>query len=138
MGIPRNTINGDVDYWNAKIVTSSNIIDPEESVVINIQKFEIQQSRLRENLDKAENFQERQAIEKMIFDIEREITNTKIKLTNSMRRIHKLQIDYVNNWLKDKGVDLRYLTFLDTMSVSEKAQQRISKIIKEDRIKTGL
>jgi len=74
----------------------------------------------------------------MIFDIEREITNTKIKLANSLKRIHKLEIDHLNKWLKDKGVDFRYLTFLDTISVSEKAQQRISKIIKEDRIKTGL
>jgi len=85
MGIPRNTINGDIDYWYANIVTNSNIIDPEKSVIISIQRFDIQQSRLRKTLDKTENFQQRHAIEKMIFDIEREITNTKIKLANSMK-----------------------------------------------------
>ena len=59
MKINRNTINSDIDYWYAKICANSNIIDPEESIAINIQKFEIQQSRLRENLDSAENFQQR-------------------------------------------------------------------------------
>jgi len=137
MKINRNTINSDIDYWYAKIVTSSNIINPEESVVINIQKFEIQQSRLRENLDKAENFQQRQAIEKMIFDIDCKIINIQIKLADSMKRIHRLGVEIANDWLKDNGKDNRYLTYFDTISVSEKAQQRISKIIKDDRIKTG-
>ena len=138
MKIPRNTINGDVDYWNGKICANSNIIDPEISVIINIHRFDIQYSRLRENLDKAENFQQRNAIEKMLFDIDCKIINTQIKLADSMKRIHRLGIDYLNDWLKENKKDDRCLTFFDTISVSKKAQQRISKIIKEDRIKTRL
>jgi len=138
MKIHRNTISGDIDYWNSKIIDNSNILDPEISVVINIQKFEIQQSRLRENLDKAENFQQRHAIEKMIFDIDCKIINTQMKLADSMKRIHKLSIGFTNDWLKKNGKDNRLMNFFDTISVSEKAKQRISKIIKEDRIKTGL
>lgn len=138
MTIPRNTINSDVDYWNGKICANSNIIDPEISVNINIHRFDIQYSRLREDLDKAENVQQRHAIEKMLFDIDCKIINTQIKLADSMKRIHRLGIGYLNDWLKENGKDNRCLTFFDTISVSEKAQQRISKIIKEDRIKTGL
>ena len=57
MKINRNTINGDIDYWYGKILTSPNVLEPELSVIVNIQRFEIQRSRLRESLDKAENFQ---------------------------------------------------------------------------------
>jgi len=135
MKINRNTINGDIDYWYVKIYVNSNVVDPEVSVVINIQRFNIQRLRLRENLDKAENFQQRHAIEKMIFDIDCKIINTQIKLADSTKRIQKLGIDHLNKWLKDNKKDNRYMTYFDTISVSEKAKQRISKIIKEDRKK---
>ena len=138
MKINRNTINGDIDYWYSIIYANSNVLDPEITVVINIQRFDVQRSRLRENLDKAENFQQRHAIEKMIFDIDCKIINTQIKLADSMKRIQKHGIDHLNKWLKDNGKDQRYITLLDTISMSEKAHQRISKIIKDDRIKTGL
>ena len=138
MKIPRNTINGDIDNWYGKILTTSNVLDPELSVIVNIQRFDVQRSRLRENLDKAENFQQRHTIEKMIFDIDREIINTHMKLANSMKRIQKLGISYLNDWLKDKEIDLKYFTYFDTIAVSKKAQQRISKIIKDDRKKTGV
>jgi len=138
MKINRNTINGDVDYWYAKIIDNANTIDPESFIIISIQRFNVQRSRLRENLDKAENFQQRHAIEKMIFDIDCKIINTHIKLATSLKQVHKLGIDYLNEWLKENGKDIRYLTLFDRVSVSEKAKQRISKIIKEDKIKTGI
>ena len=138
MKINRNTINSDIDYWYDKILTTSNVLDPELSVIVNIQRFDVQRSRLRESLDKAENFQQRHAIEKMIFDIDCKIINTQMKLADSMKRIHKLSIGFINDWLKKNGKDNRLMNFFDTISVSEKAKQRISKIIKEDRIKTGL
>jgi len=138
MKINRNTINGDIDYWYGKIIANSNIVNPEISVVISIQRFDVQRSRLRESLNKAENFQQRHTIEKMIFDIDCKIINTHIKLTSSIQRIQKLGIDNLNNWLKDNGKDQRFMTFFDKISVSEKAKQRISKIIKDDRVKTGI
>jgi len=74
----------------------------------------------------------------MIFDIDCKIINTQIKLADSIKRITKQGTDYLNDWLKENRKDHRYLTWFDTISVSKKAQHRISKIIKEDRIKTGV
>ena len=119
MKINRNTINGDIDYWYAQIANNSNFLDPEPTIMINFQRFNIQRSRLRENLDKAENFQQRHAIEKMIFDIDCKIINTQMKLADSMKRIHKLSIGFINDWLKKNGKDNRLMNFFDTISVSE-------------------
>ena len=138
MKINRNTINGDVDYWNVQIINNSNVLDPEPSILVSIQRFDVQRSGLREDLDKAENFQQRHAIRKMIFDIDCKIINTQMKLADTMKRIHDIKIDYLNTWLKKNGKDTRFLTFFDEISVSDKAYQKIYKIIKEDRIKTGL
>jgi len=138
MKINRNTINGDINYWYGEIYVKSNMVDPEKCVAINYQRFNVQRSRLRENLDKAENFQQRHAIEKMIFDIDCKIINIEIKLADSTARIQKEGIAYLNNWLKKNGKDNQYMTYFDTISVSEKAKQKIYKIIKEDRIKPGI
>jgi len=138
MKVNRNTINGDIDYWYGEIYTKHNMVDPELCAVINYQRFNVQRSRLRENLDKAENFQQRHAIEKMIFDIDCKIINIDIKLADSTTRIQKEGINYLNNWLKDNGKDQRYMTLFDRLSVSKKTKQRIDKIIKEDRVKIGL
>lgn len=138
MKVNRNTINGDIDFWYGKILTKSNFLEPEMAVTVNLQRFNIQRSRLRERLDKAENFQQRHAIEKMIFDIDCKIINTQMNLANSMKHVHKLGTTYLNNWLKDNGKDNRYLTFFDTISVSGKAKKRIDEIIKEDRKKNRI
>jgi len=138
MKINRNTINGDIDYWYGKMYVYSNVFDPETYVVIHIQRFDVQRSRLRENLDKAENFQQRHAIEKMIFDIDCKIINTQIRLADSSKRTIKRATDYANRWLKNHGRDQRYMSFYDTISVSDKAHQRISKIIEEDKKKIAL
>jgi hypothetical protein len=138
MNINRNTINGDVDYWYVKIYANSNSIEPDISVILNLQRFDIQRTRLRESLEKAENFQQRHAIEKMIFDIDVKIVHIQMNLANSMKRTHKLGITFLNNWLKDNGKDNRYLTYFDIISVSEKANEEISKIIEEDKKKTRI
>ena len=138
MKINRNTINSDIDFWYAKIYANSNAVDPEISVIINIQRFDVQRSRLRENLDKAENFQQRYAIEKMIFDVDCKIINTQIKLADSLKRLNKRGIEILNDWLKENGKNFRYLSYFETISVSVNTEKRISKIIKEDRIKTGI
>jgi len=138
MKIPRSTINGDVYYWYTQIANNSNFLDPEITIMINFQRLDIQRSRLRENLDKVENFQQRHAIEKMIFDIDCKIINTQMKLADTMKRIHDIKIEFLNTWLEKNGKDDRFMTYFDQISVSEKAYQKISKIINEDRIKTGI
>ncbi|MBT4325581.1 MAG: hypothetical protein HOD60_01545 [Candidatus Nitrosopelagicus sp.] len=138
MKINRNTINSDIDHLCSKIITDSNLTDPEISVVFNIERLNIHRSRLRASLDKAENFQQRHAIEKMIFDIESKIINTHMKLGNSMKRIYQKNIEYLNDWLEKNGKDARFLTYFDKISVSEKAHQKISKIIQEDEKKRGI
>ena len=138
MKINRNTINGDIDYWYNKIADAENILQPDLSIVVNTQRFNIQRSRLRENLDKTENFQQRHAIEKMIFDIDSKIIQIQMNLANSMSRVNKLKVEYLNNWLKEDKNNKRYLAYSDILLVSEKAEEKISKIILNDRKKTGI
>jgi len=135
MRINRNTINGDINFWYEKIYENSTDIDPEESIIINTQRLNVQRTRLRERLDKVEGFQQIHAIEKMIFEMDCKIINTQMKLADSMKRDHKLGIYFLNEWLKRNEINERFVTYSDTIAVSEKAKEKISKIIKEDNTK---
>jgi len=134
MKVNRNTINGDIDYWYSKIVDNTNMIDPLCATMVNLQRLDIQRSRLREQLDKTETFQEKLALERLILEIDSRILNTHNKLTNSSRNLINYSTEKMNDWLKKNKKDNRFLTMFAGISVSEKAQEKIRKIIKQDRL----
>jgi len=134
MKVNRNTVNGDIDYWYSKIIDNTNIGDPTNAIMINLQRFDIQRSRLREQLDKTETFQEKLALERLILEIDSRILNTHYKLTNSARNLLDFSTERMNNWMKENKKDNRFLTLSDILSVSEKAQEKINKIIKQNRL----
>ena len=134
MIVQRNTVNSDIDYWYSKIVQNTNEFDPLCAIMVNIQRLDIQRSRLREQLDKTETFQEKLALERLILEIDSKILNTHNKLTNSARNLLDYSTQRMNNWLKENKKDDRFLTLFDRISVSEKALEKIDKIIKQDRL----
>ena len=135
MKINRNTVNGDIDYWYSQIVKNSDILNPEFAIIVTLQRLEIQRSRLREQLDKTESFQEKLALERLMFDIDSKITNTNHKLCESTKRMNDLSIEYLNNWLKDNKKTERYMTLFDKITVSDKSKERINKIINGDKLR---
>ena len=134
MKVNRNTINGDVDYWYSKIIDNTNMGDPLNAIMINLQRLDIQRSRIREQLDKTETFQEKLALERLILEIDSRILNTHYKLTNSARNLLDFSTERMNDWMKKNKKDNRFLTLSDILSVSEKAQEKINKIIKQNRL----
>ncbi|SHO43614.1 conserved hypothetical protein [Nitrosotalea sinensis] len=138
MKINRNTVNGYIDYWYTKIYNKSNILNPENVIIFNMQRLEVQRTRLREQLDKAESFQERLALERLIYEIDCKILHIHNKLGESSKRIVDLSVGVINKWLKDNKKDNRLLTLFDKISVSDKAKEKITKIIKEDKIRPSI
>jgi len=134
MKVNRNTINGDIDYWYSKIVQNFNMFDPAYGIMVNLQRLDIQRSRLREQLDKTETFQEKLALERLILEIDSRILNTHYKLTNSTRNLLDYSTEVMNDWLKENKKDVRFLTLSDKISVSKKAREKINKIINQDRL----
>ena len=134
MKVNRNTVNGDINNWYSKILDNANMVDPSDAVVINLQRLDIQRSRLREQLDKAETFQEKLALERLILEIDSKILNTHNKVTDSIRNLVAYSTERLNNWMKENKKDDRFLTLFDTISVSKKAREKINNIINQDRL----
>jgi hypothetical protein len=136
MKMNRNTINGDIDYWYSKVCKNNNIFNTDGAIILNIQRLEIQRTRLREQIDKAKSFQERLSLERLIYEIDCKILFVYNKVAESSKRLLDLNSQMLNKWMKENKKDERYLTLFDRISVSEKANERIAKIIKEDRMRS--
>lgn len=128
----RNTINGDVSYWYSKVAGDHERLNHEPHIIANIERLEIQRTRLRERLDTVQSFQQIHATEKMILEIDSKIINIRMKLGESFRQIEKGKTEFINSHLESMGEDFRYLNFSDIVPVSSKTRDRISKIMKDD------
>ena len=133
MKVGRNTINSDIDFWYSKIVDRTNLFNPEYAVLINLERLENQRTRIREQLDKTKSFQEKNTLDRFIFDIESKILNTNLRLANSNQRVYNLATEKMNNWLEENNHKVRYMTLFDKVSVSKKAYEEISNIIDNDK-----
>ena len=134
MKISRATVNSDIQFlfeeFNKKIS-----LDPYKLVIRQLMSLEAQKTRLRNILDETKSLSESIAIEKMILDIDSKIINAYTKMGNTELRIHRQGVDYLNTHMEKKKNQERYISLFDTKTVSEKAQQRIDKIIKEDQMR---
>lgn len=138
MKVNRNTVRGDVDHWNSKILKNTNIAHPESVILLILERLEIQYSRLREQLDKAVTFQEKMALEKMMYDVDCKTIGIFAKLGESEKRVWDVATDRFNELCEKKNIKDRDIKWGDLISVSETACKRIFAIIKEDKMKTRL
>ena len=130
--INRGIINRDIMYWHANIVKKWRHLDPEIFVMMQVEKLELQKTRLRKQLDNVKSFQERITIEKFILDIDMKIANIQIRLVDAKSKIKSHAANQINRYFKEKKVKRRVMTPDVFVEVSDKALEKILKIYDED------
>ena len=130
--VNRGTINRDVMYWYANISNKWRHWDPAYFVINQIERLELQRTRLRKQLDKVESFQEKIIIEKLILDIDMKITNFRIRLVGAVGDKNKEISNGINKWLEKAKIEKRVFPANEFLVASEKAQEKIYKIYEED------
>lgn len=133
MKINRNTINSDIQYWYSQVTIKWKSVDPTSWIIRYIERLELQKTRLREEIDKTKNVQEKISIERLILDVESRILQTQLKLLESIRLNHELATKWLNDWMKKGKHKERYITYYDILGVSAKSKEKINKIINDDR-----
>ena len=133
LNISRNTINSDINFWMEQMAEKWKIADPETWVIENLQRLELQRIRFRVGLDKTNVFEEKIILEKMLLEIESKIVQTKLKLVYSITRAHNDATKMANEYLEEKKIDQRFVSYNDSFRVSEKTREKISKLVEEDR-----
>lgn len=130
--VNRGTINRDIMYWYASINKKWRHWDPEVLIIGQIERLELQRTRLRKQLDKVESFQEKIILEKIILDIDMKITNFQIRRIEATLTVDAKIADGINEWKAKEKNGKRVFPRQTFYQVSEKAQQKILKIFKED------
>lgn len=138
MKVNRNTINGDIQYWYYQVSKKWKSADPTIWVRRYIERLELQKTRLREELDKAKNIQEKISVERLILDVESKMLQTQLKLLESLRLDHESATKWINDWMKKNKHKDRLSTCSDIFYVSAKSREKIMKIIKDDRNGIGV
>ena len=133
MNINRNTISSDVRFWYTKVVSDSEIIDPEYWVMRKIERLEVQRTRIRENLPKMDDFEKYLALEKLLFNIESKILQFQMRLAGSGINVLNSAEKMLNGWLKEKGLSQRYYTIYSLMKVSKTGYGQIEKILEQEK-----
>ncbi|MEX0657475.1 MAG: hypothetical protein WD154_08035 [Nitrosopumilaceae archaeon] len=136
MKINRNTINGDLNYWYTKIRTTKDLLQPEYLLVEKLERLEIQRTRLREAIDKDHaSVAEKITLERLIFDVDSKIINTYHRFAESFIKSDAWVTDRINDWMKKNRKEDRYVSLRDMSCVSEKTQNKINEILKQDRMR---
>jgi len=135
MKVNRNTINGDLKYCYSVTGGTRNFLRIENTIFTNLERLEIQYTRLREDLDKSNSFSEKMSIEHMLYEIDSKIIYTNHRLAESGRRMIDFSIIRLNDWMKDHGKKEQFRSMYDLISLSPEAEKKIAEIIEEDRIK---
>jgi len=134
MKVNRNTINADVDFWYSNIVERTPLFRPESTIITNLQRFEIQRTRLRENLDQSDSSKEKIALERLMYDIDSKIVHICIRLAESdITRVDE-SLRMLNKWMIEHNLTHRFVAFYQTLRVSKNAKEKIHKIMEEDEL----
>jgi len=132
MKISRSTINADISFWFEKTVTNWQYADPRRFVIKTITRLDVQRTRLRESLDKISKPQEKNQIEKLIFEIDSKILQVQMKIVDSSLNINERVTKGLNYWMKEFRSNKRFLSYLDVYAVSQPNMEKIKKIRKDE------
>lgn len=133
MKINRNTITNDVQYWYSQVSKKWKKVDPTKWTIRSTERLESQRTRLREELDRTKNIQDRLSIERLILEVESKILQTPIKILGTIANNHELATKQVNDWLKKNKHEDRFLAYNDLIRVSSKSKEKINKIINDEK-----
>ncbi len=135
MKVNRNTVNADLNYLYSEIVETNNTIDPGILIAAMLERLDIQYSRLRKQYDETDSQQERNALERLMLEVNSRIITTNQKLAESKIKVKDLVTRSLNEHLEEDRSKTRYMTLFDRIRVSVTAHEQISKIIQEDQKK---
>jgi hypothetical protein len=136
MKINRNTINSDVNYWYSKLEKEQETVSADACLAKLANRLESQRTQLREELDKSSNPQEKMLLHKMLLDIDGKLIQFYMKMKSTDNVIYDLATKRLNEWMKEKKYGHRFMTMGSLCSFSFNTFDKITKIIKEDKVQT--
>ncbi len=100
--------------------------------MMQVERLELQKTRLRKQLDNVKSFQERITIEKFILDIDMKIANIQIRLVGAQEKVRSITASKINKYYEEKKIKTRVMSPDIFWKVSDKGLEKIFKVLNED------
>ena len=130
--INRGTINRDIMYCYTTLNKNWRHIDSENYVMKQVERFEIQRTRLRKQLDSTTSFRERIILEKFLFELDVKIANFQIKFIDGVTNLHYESSKEINSYFEKEKINQRVVPQDVFLKVSPKAKNKIIEIYHKD------
>jgi hypothetical protein len=112
LGVNRNTVGDDIKYWYSQISKETGGTNYSLNIISIIHGYELQRSRLLDDLEKTENFEDRIRIERLLFDINNKLGQLVTKLMTSEKTISAHYDEGLeDDEIKEVKEFVRYLIF---------------------------
>lgn len=132
MKINRNTISSDIRFWYSRLTKDWVNYDIHGWFMRQINRLETQRSRLLDDLDKQKDFENKLSIERLVIEIDNKITQILVNTQNRDESIIVTAVRFLNNWAKDKKLDVRFIDRWGILHTSPKNHEKIQRIIKSE------
>ena len=132
MKVNRNTINSDISYWFSILHKEWNNYDIDSWCMKQMHRLESQRTRLFKELENTETVSVKLSIEKMILDIDTKMMNFVLKSILNQENVKENAVKWINDWAKDKKIDLRLHDANKVWHASEKTSKKIDKLLEDD------
>ncbi len=133
MKVNRNTINNDIKYWYAKLAKDWDEYDIQASTMKQLERLEMQRSRLRQELDNHTGLEAKLSIEKLILEIDDKIGRIILNTIKTTEFIRDTSVSTVNKWMEENKFEGRLISKWEVQKISATAREKIDRIIKEDK-----
>ena len=132
MNINRNTINSDIKFWYTKLSKEWQENDVESWIMKQINRFEAQRTRLMEYLRKESEVTKKLKIEKMIFDVDNQISQIVIRFQTRVENISEMLAYEFNKIAEKSNIPNRLLAGKSIINTNKSTNEKIWKLIEED------
>jgi len=132
MKINRHTIDDDIKHGYSLLSKNWIQNDAESWYMKQINRMELQRTRLLEQLEEQSEIMHKLAVEKMILEIDSKIMNMIMKIDFTNEKMLDWSVDVLNNWAKENNLNASYIRSRNLTRTSRKTQGKIRVLLKED------
>jgi len=136
LNVNRNTVTNDLNECYAQLKKENDDFNPTTICMTQFHRMQIQRTRFVDLLHKELEFRDRLTLEKMLSDIENRLLQAALKIEASSENIQGYAIQIFNMWAKKQNPTFRGISRYHMSRLSLEAQEKIDKIMEEDRKKT--
>ena len=130
----RNTVNSDISFWYGQMQKDGDKTSRLDWINKIFCRLEARRVRLMEKMEKTDSLGDWLLIEKMVNEIDIKTMQTLVKLESTSQANYDKVMKTINEFLKEKGYEDRYVLWDQTISMSNENSEKVKRIIELDRL----